>query len=103
MVDRLQHALTLMHTLFCTQYLQANATAMQRVVTRMQDGALAAFLGIYPYASAGVQAAKFAYHLLYLLDVSAYHSPVMNAIGQRLVRLSGQELVSVCWLHPYSH
>jgi peroxin-12 len=65
---------------------------------RLQRGravALALFVRAYPYVHAGVEAARFAYQLAYLLDASDCHSPVMRVLGQRLVRMSAPEMVSL--------
>jgi hypothetical protein len=55
---------------------------------------LSVFIQLYPYLHASVEAVKFVYQLGYLLDVSETHSPVLQLLGQRLVRLTGPELVS---------
>jgi hypothetical protein len=47
-----------------------------------------------PPAPRPLQGARLAYQLLFLLGVTPYHSPFMHLIGQRLVRVTGQELVS---------
>jgi len=46
-----------------------------------------------PTSTAASEAVKFCYQLSYLLDVFDCHSPVLHLLGQRLVRLSGPELV----------
>lgn len=57
---------------------------------------LAAFLRLYPFIHAAVEGVKFCYQLTYLLDVWDCHTPVLQLLGQRLVRLSGQDYVSIC-------
>lgn len=69
---------------------------VSRISAILQQHGLAAFLQIYPYAHAAVEGLKFCYQLAYLLDVWDCHTPVLQLLGQRLVRLSGQEYVSVC-------
>lgn len=60
---------------------------------RLQRLSLAAFVRLYPYLHASLEGVKFVYQLGYLLDVFETHSPVLQLLGQRLVRLTGQELV----------
>ena len=55
----------------------------------------------FPWLHAGQEGAQFVYQLLYLVDLTPYYSPVLHALRQRVVRVSGAELVrfpgpSVC-------
>jgi hypothetical protein len=58
--------------------------------------ALWAFVKLYPYIHASLEATKFVFQLCYLLNITDTHSPVLQLLGQRLVRLTGPDLVS----HP---
>lgn len=70
----------------------------QRLAAALQRGGVAGLLLLYPYVHAGIEGLRFVYQLGYLLDVLDCHSPVLQALQQRLVRLSGQEMVS--WRRP---
>lgn len=59
---------------------------------RARRGALEVFVRAYPFVHAAIESAKFGYQLAYLLDASDYHSPVIQLLGQRLVRMSGPEM-----------
>ena len=58
--------------------------------------ALAAFVRVWPFAHATREALRFAYQLLYLLDGTAYFSPTLHLLRQRVIRVTGQELVRAC-------
>jgi len=47
----------------------------------------------YPWLHAGQEGARFVYQLLYLVDQTPYYSPVLHVLRQRVVRVSGTELV----------
>lgn len=64
------------------------------LAARLQRVGLSAFVLLYPYMHASLEAVKFVYQLGYLLDVFETHSPVLQLLGQRLVRLTGPEMVS---------
>lgn len=64
------------------------------LAARLQRVGLSAFVLLYPYLHASLEAVKFVYQLGYLLDVFETHSPVLQLLGQRLVRLTGPEMVS---------
>lgn len=64
------------------------------MAARLQRVGLSAFVLLYPYVHASLEAVKFVYQLGYLLDVFETHSPVLQLLGQRLVRLTGPEMVS---------
>jgi len=77
-----------------------------RLLAALEQHGSRALLVLYPYIHALTEAIKFCYQLNYLLDVFDCHSPVLHVLGQRLVRLSGPELVSghccvlsACWCH----
>ena len=42
---------------------------------------------------AGAEGLKFGYQLLYLLEASPYYSPALHLLRQRVVRVSGADLV----------
>ena len=62
---------------------------------RCRAGALRAFLAAYPWLFAGHEGARFAYQLMYLLGRSPYYSPELHLLGLAVVRLTGQEAVSM--------
>lgn len=74
-----------------------DAPPWRRVLERCRAAALAAFLVAYPYLHAGLEGARLAYQLFFLLGACPYHNPFMHLIGQRLVRVTSQEMVS--WAH----
>ena len=47
----------------------------------------------YPWVHAAAEGLKFGYQLLYLLEASPYYSPALRLLRQRVVRVSGAELV----------
>ena len=53
----------------------------------------------YPWLHAGQEGARFVYQLLYLVDQTPYYSPVLHALRQRVVRVSGTELVPTLACH----
>ena len=50
-------------------------------------------LQAYPFMHAGQEGSKFLLQLLYLLDRTPYYSPALWLLGQRVVRVTGSELV----------
>ncbi|KAK9801364.1 hypothetical protein WJX73_000250 [Symbiochloris irregularis] len=50
------------------------------------------FLRAYPWIHASHEGLRFAYQLLYLLENTAYFSPLLHLLGQRVVRVTSQEL-----------
>lgn len=64
-----------------------------RLLAAVQRWGLHSLVLLNPYLHAGIEATRFVYQLCYLLDVTDCHSPVLQLLGQRLVRLSGQEMV----------
>lgn len=56
---------------------------------------LRAFTGIYPLVHTMAEGLKFCYQLMYLLDSTPYYSPVLHLLGQQIIRVSGQEMVSL--------
>jgi hypothetical protein len=69
------------------------AATWRAALSRARAAALVAFVRAYPFLHAGLEAARFGYQLAYLLDVFDCHAPEMHVLGQRLVRMSGPELV----------
>lgn len=63
------------------------------VLSKVHRLSLSAFVLMYPYVHASIEAVKFVYQLGYLLDVFETHSPVLHLLGQRLLRLTGPEMV----------
>jgi peroxin-12 len=59
----------------------------------LQQRALKLFVKLYPYLHASWEGLHFVYQLLYLLDSSHCHSPVMHLLGMKLVRLTGPEMM----------
>lgn len=57
--------------------------------------ALHAFIKAYPLVHAGQEGSKFALQLLYLMDATAFYSPALWLLRQRIVRISGGELQAV--------
>jgi hypothetical protein len=72
----------------------SSSSQWSEVAARLQRVGLSAFVLLYPYVHASLEAVKFVYQLGYLLDVFDTHSPVLQLLGQRLVRLTGPEMVS---------
>jgi hypothetical protein len=60
---------------------------------RARVNGLELFVRAYPFLHAGLEAARFGYQLAYLLDVFDCHAPELHLLGQRLVRMSGPEMV----------
>ena len=54
---------------------------------------LTLFLKVYPWIHASHEGLRFAYQLLYLLENTAFYSPVLHLLGQRVVRVTAQEMV----------
>lgn len=63
------------------------------ILAKLQRLGLSTFVLMYPYLHASIEAVKFVYQLGYLLDVFETHSPILQLLGQRLVRLTGPEMV----------
>jgi hypothetical protein len=68
---------------------------LRRATAVLQRYGVRALVLLYPYLHAAIEAVRFVYQLGYLLDVFDCHSPVLQLLGQRLVRLSGTEMVRV--------
>lgn len=49
---------------------------------------------LFPWIHATQEGLRFGYQLLYLLDSSPFYTPVLHLLGQNIVRVSGQEMVS---------
>jgi hypothetical protein len=75
----------------------SSSTQLARIAAAARHYGLAALVKLYPYAHAAIEGVKFYYQLSYLLDVLDCHSPTLHLLGQRLVRLSGPEMVSACY------
>lgn len=90
------------HCVLCRALQDRASTSSSRVrlLGWLQQLGLSAFVLLYPYLHASVEAVKFVYQLGYLLDVFDTHSPLLHLLGQRLVRLTGQEMVSEQVLGP---
>eukprot|EP00877_Chromochloris_zofingiensis_P013434 jgi/Chrzof1/8344/Cz03g06270.t1 len=73
----------------------AGQAPWQQFLWRCQKHALQGFVHVYPYAHSAIEAAKFGCQLMYLLDASAWHSPVLYCLRQQLVRMSGLELAQM--------
>ena len=54
---------------------------------------LRSFVGAYPSLHAVREGLAFLYQLMYLLEGSPYFSPSLHVLQQRIVRVTGQELV----------
>lgn len=61
----------------------------------MRQLSLLTFIRLYPWVHGGVEALRFAYQLMYLLDSTPFFSPDLHLLQQVIVRVSGNELV---WL-----
>lgn len=61
---------------------------------RIQSQALRLFMRLFPWIHATQEGLKFGYQLLYLLDSTPFYTPVLHLLGQNIVRVSGQEMVS---------
>jgi hypothetical protein len=86
---------------FCLQS-SSSSTQLVRVAAAAQRYGLALLVKLYPYAHAVIEGVKFNYQLSYLLDVLDCHSPTLHLLGQRLVRLSGAEMVRACYSIYYN-
>jgi peroxin-12 len=71
---------------------QAPPPAAHTPLQQLRRRALRLFLALYPYLHAGWEGAHFVYQLLYLLDASQCHSPLLQLLGTKLVRLTGPEV-----------
>lgn len=49
---------------------------------------------LFPWIHATQEGLRFGYQLLYLLDSTPFYTPVLHLLGQNIVRVSGQEMVS---------
>jgi len=74
----------------------SSSSRLSSLAARLQRVGLSAFVLLYPYLHAGLEGVSFVYQLGYLLDVFDTHSPVLQLLGQRLVRLTGPEMVRWC-------
>ena len=54
---------------------------------------LRSFVGVYPSLHALREGLAFLYQLMYLLEGTPYFSPSLHLLQQRIVRVTGQELV----------
>lgn len=61
---------------------------------QIQSQALRLFMRLFPWIHATQEGLKFGYQLLYLLDSTPFYTPVLHLLGQNIVRVSGQEMVS---------
>ena len=61
---------------------------------RIQVQALRLFMRLFPWIHATQEGLRFGYQLLYLLDSTPFYTPVLHLLGQNIVRVSGQEMVS---------
>lgn len=52
-----------------------------------------AFTLAYPWLHTCMEAATLAYHVAFLMGASPVHHPVLHALGLKLTRTSGQDLV----------
>ena len=64
------------------------------------------FIRLFPWIHATSEGLRFGYQLLYLLDSSPFYTPILHLLGQTVIRVSGQEMVS--WLfgmspHPHAY
>lgn len=83
------------HPLACLQVTAAGGSSwLAQVAVALQQRGTAALVAVYPYVHACIEGIRFFYQLSYLLDVLDCHSPTLHLLGQRLVRLSGAEMVS---------
>ena len=53
------------------------------------------FLRTYPWLHASLEGLRFSYQLLYLLENTVYYSPVLHLLGQRVVRVTAHEMVTI--------
>lgn len=67
----------------------------QSLWRRLQAQALRLFMRLFPWLHATQEGLQFGYQLLYLLDSSAFYTPILHLLGQNIVRVSGQEMVSL--------
>ena len=73
--------------------LQGQGGFLRQAADRVRALALIGFLRAYPWLHVVQEGMRFAYQLAYLLDSTPYYSPVLHLLRQRIVRVSGQELV----------
>jgi hypothetical protein len=71
----------------------STSAQLARIAAAAQHYGIAALVKLYPYAHATIEGVKFYYQLCYLLHVLDCHSPTLHLLGQRLVRLTGPEMV----------
>lgn len=71
----------------------SSSSSWRPLAARARRLLLQGFLAAYPYLAGGVEASKFACQLLYLLEVAPVHHPLLALLGQRIVRVSGAEMV----------
>ena len=50
---------------------------------------------MYPYVHSLIEGVHFGYQLLYLLDASHVHHPVLHALGLSMARVSAKDLVGL--------
>lgn len=80
--------------------MQEGQTQISEVyVRRLRQWSLAMFLKAYPLVSSISEGLTFCYQMLYLVDRSSYYSPILHLLGQKIVRVSGHELVQPSQLH----
>jgi Pex2 / Pex12 amino terminal region len=72
--------------------LQANQ--LSSLLQRAQQLVLRSFVRLYPWVNGGIEALRFTYQLMYLLDSTPFFSPDLQVLQQTIVRVSGNELVS---------
>ncbi len=71
------------------------AQRLQLYSRRARQWTLAAFLKIWPLTNSIAEGLTFCYQMLYLVDRSPYYSPILHLLRQNIVRVSGNELVSL--------
>eukprot|EP00879_Flechtneria_rotunda_P025849 GHRR01027501.1.p1 GENE.GHRR01027501.1~~GHRR01027501.1.p1 ORF type:complete len:323 (+),score=103.21 GHRR01027501.1:793-1761(+) len=74
------------------QVVGSSNTYFSKCIATLKQGGITALVLLYPYIHAACEGSKFVYQLMYLLDVTDCHSPILHLLGQRLVRLSGSEM-----------
>ncbi len=67
---------------------------IQSLWRRVQAQMLQLFMRLFPWIHATQEGLRFGYQLLYLLDSSPFYTPTLHLLGQNIVRVSGQEMVS---------
>lgn len=76
-----------------SQEPSSSSSSWRPLAARARRLLLQGFLAAYPYLAGGMEASKFACQLLYLLEVAPVHHPLLALLGQRIVRVSGAEMV----------